>query len=133
MLALTIGVIGGLVSSCSSGVDRTDPRAVAEKAAECYFNYDYAQLKTLVDPNDTFRLEQLDNLLEMAEKYKAENPDAKPKNKNLTFLKISDRLRGSDFTPETTAARVTFESEEGDNIQVFLTLVDGKWCYERIQ
>lgn len=133
MLAMTIGVIGGLVSSCSSGVDRTDPRAVAERAAECYFNYDYAQLKTLVDPNDTYRLEELDKLLEMAEKYRAENPDAKPKNKNLTFLKVSDSHRGSDVTPATTAVRVTFETDEGYHVQVFLTLVDGKWCYERLQ
>lgn len=132
MLALTIGVISGIVSSCSSGVDRTDPRAVAEKAVECYFNYDYVQLKTLVDPNDTYRLEELDNLIEMTEKYKAENPDMKPKNINFTFAKMWDRHRDGDITPATTDACVTFESEKGD-ISVFLTLVDGKWCYERLQ
>ncbi len=132
MLALTIGILGSIVSSCGSGVDRSDPRSVAEKAAEYYYSWDYEQLKTLVNPNDTHRLNELDKLTEMAKKAKEMDPDAKPKARTFTFNKMTDTATGGDVTEATTAARVVLDTEEYP-VTVFVRLEDGQWYYERIQ
>lgn len=132
MLALTIGVLGGIVSSCGSGVDRSDPRSVAEKAAEYYYNWDYEQLKTLVNPNDTHRLDELDKLTEMAKKAKEMDSDNKPKARTFTFNKMTDTTTGGEVTETTIMARVVFDTETYP-VTVFVSLEDGQWYYDRIQ
>ncbi len=131
MLAM-ICIVGGIVSSCESGVDHSNPRSVAEKALECYQNGDYVQLKTLVNPANTNRQSDLDRLIKMADKYREEHPDDKPEPAGFTYKNMNDGLRGGEFTEATTTARVNFETEKWPR-SVMVELIDGKWYFERFK
>lgn len=131
LLASIIGFCSAL-SSCGSGVDQSNPRSVAEKALECYYNGDYVQLKTLVAPSDTYGLQEMDKMIEMAAKYTAEHPDSKPEPVEFTYKCINDGIGGGDFTDATTTARVSFDSEKWPQ-NVIVVKVDGKWYFERFK
>ena len=132
LLAMIIGLGSSVLTGCGSGVDQSDPRAVAEKALECYHNGDYKQLKTLVDPADKNSLDGMDRMIALSEKYQAEHPDYQPKHVEFSYSDIRDKLRGGEFTDATTTARVCFDSDSWPT-SVIVVKVDGKWYFEQFK
>lgn len=132
LLALVLVFGSGILSSCGSGVNQSDPRSVAEKSLECYHKGDYKELKTLVDPADQNLLREMDNMIALSEKYRKEHPDYQPEPVEFAYSDIKDRLRGGEFTDATTTARVDFKSDTWPQ-SVVVVKVDGKWYFEKFK
>lgn len=125
-MACIIAVVTALLSSCGGGVDHSDPRSVAEKAMESYLANDWATLRTLVNPANEYRLEQLERM-EKSAPAKRTDQSIDP-----VFEKVVERSSGDELTADSKSAVATFKTSHYDR-QVFLEKVDGKWYVERFR
>lgn len=73
--ALCLATTMTMLTSCSERVNQKDPQSVAEAALKYYDNRDFEGLKTLVNPNNTAKIKEMDRMIEWAKKFKEEHPE----------------------------------------------------------
>lgn len=120
-------VLAVVMGSCG-GVDQSDPKAVAEAALIYKTTGDYTAMKKIINPSNTYALEQIDKLIQFVQEMESKEGYEKGKKepKTFTFKSVSD------ITDESTSAKVRFEDSEGYTREVFLEKEDGKWYVERV-
>lgn len=131
-LGLCLTTMTASLTSCGSGVDRKDPQSVADAALKYYDAQDYEGLKTLVNPANTSRINDIDNTIKLVERLKAENPEKAAESKEnvvRTFKYAKEEFTGNEITPDTKSARVYYDAESYPRV-VVVEQIDGKWYFE---
>lgn len=128
MLVIAIGIVSGIVSSCSSSVDLTDPRSVAETAMKSYVAGDWETLKTCVNPKDKHILRQLD-MFEENSSETSSTESAKPE-----FVKVVEEFTGREISATSRSAVATFNTSQfPSKVVLYKDKVDGNWYVERFK
>jgi len=127
--SVIVAVFAAMMVSCGGGVDYSDPKSVADAVIECYDNDDYETLKTLVDPADEYKLEELDKMARLVE----ENGGKQEKEPVVrTFKEVKEPYTGREISAESKNANVYYDSKTWP-VTVSLKKVDGKWYFDRIK
>lgn len=119
-------VLAMAMVSCG-GVDRTDPKSVADAALECFDKGDYVTMKTLVNPENKNLVEEMDRMVERSRKYREEHGDTTYEPKQRTFKKVKDKFTDNEITSESIGAVVEYDGE-WPRI-VVLEQANGKWYF----
>ncbi len=132
--ALCLTTTMAILTSCSSGVNQKDPQNVAEAALKYYDNGDYEGLKTLVNPNNTAKIKEMDKMIELAKKFKEEYPEKASQSETVVrvFQDVLEEYTGREVTPETKLARVRFDAEKSPS-SVIVEQENGMWYFERFK
>ena len=129
ILTCLVAAVSLMLSSCGESVDHSDPRSVAEHALKCLYARDYESLRSLVNPANEYRLEELDRMVQISK----ENARAlKSEDVDFSFESMKDTSTGEDITAESRNAVVKFESGQGSR-RVMLERADGKWYFDRFK
>lgn len=121
-----------LCLSACGGVDYSDPESVAGAAMDCYVDNDYEGMIKLVDPSNTFKIEQL---TKMAEAVKQNSGTPTSTNRSAKF----DTLVHSRMYPNEASAyyKYTFTDKNGEEntwrMEVVLEKKDSKWWVSGIK
>lgn len=124
-----MALIAVMVVSCGGGVNHSDPKSVADVALECYDKGDYETMKTLVNPENTYILKQMDVMIE-SENYKAEHGKKDLTPKTRTFNSVEERPTGKE-TGQTKNAVVIYDGDYPTRVS--LEYIDGKWYFEQFK
>lgn len=123
ILTCLMAVAFMLLTACG-GVDHSDPRNIAEHAMKYYRSGDYEGLKSLINPEDEYKLERFERM---------SNANVKEKQvSKFEFIKATEDITGCEITENSKCARVEFEAEDFPRI-VILERKNGKWYWERFK
>lgn len=132
LLCAVLTVMAAAFMTACGGVDHSDPRSVAEKALTAIHAGDYETIKTLINPDDEYKLKEADKMIELSKKFKEEHPDYTVEEVPFTYVETVEEFTGAEITDASKSAKVKFESEKYPRI-VILEKVDGKWYFERFK
>lgn len=121
-----MAVFAMVMASCG-GVNHSDPKSVADAALECYDKGDYETMKTLVNPENSHIIKQMDMMIE-SENYKAQHGKKDLTPKSRIFESVEERSTGKD-TGHTKSALVLYDGDWPTKVS--LEFIDGKWYFER--
>ncbi len=132
--ALCLITTMGILTSCSSGVNQKDPQSVAEAALKCYDNGDYERLKTLVNPNNTAKIEEMDRMIELVKTFKEEHPEKASQSETVVrvFQDVLEEYTGRTVTPKTKSACVRFDADKSPSI-VIVEQENGMWYFDKFK
>lgn len=130
-VSLLVAFFIGLSLSSCGGADHSNPQSIADIALECYDMGDYAKLKTIVAPANESLLKECDNMIRMAEEYRAKNPDKVYEKKERTFKSMAEEFTGAELNDDSHHADVRYDGVYPT--RVILEKVDGKWYFERFK
>lgn len=132
--ALCLATTMTMFTSCSESVNQKDPQSVAEAALKYYDNSDYEGLKTLVNPNNTAKIKEMDRMIELAKKFKEEHPEKASQSEAVVrvFKGVLEEYTGRIVTPETKSARVRFDAEKSPS-SVIVEQENGMWYFDRFK
>lgn len=126
-----MALVAMVMVSCGGGVNRSDPKSVADAALECFDKGDFVGMKALVNPADSRLVKQMDKIIERSQAYREKNGDVELTPKSRTFKSAKEEFTNREITSQSPSAIVSYDGDWPTRVR--LVQVDGQWYYDNFK